>query len=192
MSNDHNESLAAIKIQQENIQTSIRGLQEIVQKVRQQIAAKRGEIHAIKDAHVPASVATERFTSHVRTKAERSGFERQVWEFWKPDRYSPGVLFPGFGSENPEAPNIAAIDIDAALCFLFQDEIIERFKAITAEGLKPGLPLDERPAVLAKLEAELLQLEIEEEALIVELDRMGFPIERREDARPEVVLEWQD
>lgn len=192
MINKHNESLEAIKNQQETIQTSIRGVQEIVQKVRQQIAVKRSEIITIKNAHVPENVALERFANYVQAQADSAGFERQAWEFWKPERYSPGLLFAGLGSEKPDAPNIATVNMDAAFCFLFKDEIIARFKAITAEGLKPGMPLDERPGVLAKLEAELLHLEIEEEALIVELDRMGFPIERREDARPEVVLEWQD
>lgn len=60
---------------------------------------------------------------------------------------------------------------------------IERLYAID-----PGIPAEERQAKLAKLDEELLELELAEEALIRGADRMGVTLLGRADADPRAVL----
>lgn len=55
-----------------------------------------------------------------------------------------------------------------------------------------GLPSAERDARLKAIAAELFELEVEEERLICETEAEGAPIQRRGDARPEIVLGERD
>ena len=57
-----------------------------------------------------------------------------------------------------------------------------------AYGQAPGLPRDERAKVLATLEERILTAERSEEAVIMALEGVGFPVPRRPDADPRAVL----
>ncbi len=64
-------------------------------------------------------------------------------------------------------------------------------KALGAERESEGIPLDERPDRIKALQSEVRTLEISEEDVITELADLGFQVERRPNASPEVILEWQ-
>ncbi len=56
---------------------------------------------------------------------------------------------------------------------------------------QPGPPAAERLALLESLEQQLRELELREEALIVQAEESGLSIDRREGCSPEIVLGYQ-
>jgi hypothetical protein len=85
----------------------------------------------------------------------------------------------------PNAPaTLAWLFPDALKARLLADRMAER----QARGVAPGLPVAEREAALVKVEAELLEAERREEALIDQLAAAGTLLPRRETADPRAVL----
>ena len=83
--------------------------------------------------------------------------------------------------------------MSGTLCWLLRDTLLERIDAIVqATDYPEGLPSTERPARRAELEAQLEQLEAREEVAIRALEAEGRQIPRRQEARPELVLAWQE
>ena len=80
-------------------------------------------------------------------------------------------------------------DMAPMLCSLFGPELKARLgQAIESLPITPGPALKDRPARLQHLRDELDRLERGEERLIREAEAAGEPLERRGDARPEIVL----
>jgi hypothetical protein len=81
--------------------------------------------------------------------------------------------------------------VAAALCSFFPDLIRSKLVAEVDRQLEEwpsGLPTAERPGAVAKLEAEIRELGVQEEALILEAEAAGIEIDRRGDADPRIVL----
>jgi len=87
-------------------------------------------------------------------------------------------------------------DINEVLAALFGAELRRFFEGalnrhladLAKEGITP-LSQEERTERLATIDAELLAVESDEEALIVAAENVGFAIERRADVDPRVLLE---
>ena len=77
-----------------------------------------------------------------------------------------------------------------ALCLLGPDRIRDAFAAEIENELADTEPLaaQDQAARLAELDAEILDLERNEESLVVALHEAGEPVERRADADPRAVL----
>jgi hypothetical protein len=74
----------------------------------------------------------------------------------------------------PGQYNTGSADVGPLLCALFGDQIKQRLREF-CEGLDlDGPPLAERPAMVRKIDAEILKLEREEERMICEAERAGI------------------
>lgn len=154
--------------------------------LRSEISTKFSEIETIKNADVPIEVARDRFRDYIDSKTTSTWFEMQVRGFWRARQDTPPSLFPVTNGESERA------DVDRVICDLLRDMLIQRFETVASQQIDPGLPLEERPKVINQLQAELDELERQEEALIVECGGAGLNIERRDNIRPEIYLEWVD
>ncbi len=81
-----------------------------------------------------------------------------------------------------------AIDLGPILVSLMGAEPVRRKLHASAQSLPVGLSHAERVDRLTAIGAELDTLEAEEERLIVESEATDSPVQRRPDARPEIVL----
>lgn len=88
---------------------------------------------------------------------------------------------------------LASVDLGAFAALLLRDALRDRIdRTIAAESYDYGLPLAERPRRRAKLEDQIHAIEVREELLIRAAQGDGVTIQRRADAKPELVLAWQD
>lgn len=79
-------------------------------------------------------------------------------------------------------------NLGAAVMSLFSAEQLRAYLLAGIDEIPEGLDAADKARRLQEIEAELLDLEREEEALIVESERSGNAVQRRHDARPEIVL----
>lgn len=168
-------------------------LDQDVDKLRPEIARICDEIDWIAEAPVPRDELKARAAKGCHELAAKFEAARYLGALAKPTGSMGGmfaatanVFTRGGGAE----VSLARIDdIGPMLAWMAGDALIERMHAsIDAMDYRPGPPLAERPARLAKLQAELRELEMKEEALIVAAEEAGMLIARRPDASPEVVL----
>jgi hypothetical protein len=87
----------------------------------------------------------------------------------------------------PAAPGAASISLSAGplLVALMGADAVKSALAATLSTVPEGMPTTARLARIAEIASELNKLEAEEEALI---DAADGAIERRADARPEIIL----
>ena len=103
------------------------------------------------------------------------------------DSFSLSVL------PSPGGKNFAHVNLSGLLCWLLRDTLLERIDAIVqATDYPEGPPSTERPARRAELETQLEQLEAREELAIRTLEADDRSVMRRQEARPELVLAWQE
>jgi hypothetical protein len=90
----------------------------------------------------------------------------------------------------PSAPCAAsfAIDLSPILVSVLGAAAVRAAILDAIEQVPTGLPASERRTRVREIDAELDQLEGDEERLIEESEAAGRPIARRADARPEIVL----
>ncbi|MBE0437672.1 MAG: hypothetical protein IBX56_17945 [Methylomicrobium sp.] len=82
------------------------------------------------------------------------------------------------------------VDLGPVLCDLFGDTIKAAVaKKIDALDYEPGPPIEDRPKLLKVNAAQLKELEIAEENLICEGEKIGITVPRRPDVDPAVFLE---
>jgi Flp pilus assembly protein TadB len=81
-----------------------------------------------------------------------------------------------------------SIDLGPLLVALVGKAAIHKRLSTLVDDLPDGLAPTAREQRLTAIDAELLRLETEEEARIVEMEQAGEPVLRRPDARPEIVL----
>lgn len=164
----------------------------------------RDEIDRIKQALVELeelSYPRDEWRARLHAWVERQAaeFERQAVYELSAMRSTYVAASPRVGTFNinvlpsPGSKNFAHVDLSGTLCWLLRDTLLERIDAIVqATDYPEGLPSTERPARRAELEAQLEQLEAREEVAIRALEAEGRQIPRRQEARPELVLAWQE
>jgi hypothetical protein len=103
-------------------------------------------------------------------------------------------LFSQMVGPAPGGRNFAEVDLNQMLIWLHGPALKARLaELIAAEPYDEGPPLADRPALKERLEAEIRETEIREELLIRAAEAQGVPdLQRRPDARPDIVLAWQD
>lgn len=79
-------------------------------------------------------------------------------------------------------------DLGAVLASMHAADELRKFLLAGIDEIPEGLDAANKAKRLQEIEAALLDLEREEEALIVESERNGDAVQRRRDARPEIVL----
>jgi hypothetical protein len=110
------------------------------------------------------------------------------------DRAMAGQAFAPFYAHGNAAviqsPGAAAFSLDLGPLFIsvMGKAAVKKNLLVLVEQLPDGLELAAKAKRLEAIDADLLRLETEEEARIVEFELAGESILRRPDARPEVIL----
>lgn len=154
-----------------------------------QIAGKRGKIDSL-NREYSALDAQKNSRKEVCALAERqiSALQRQGQK-----QAARNLVLLAYG----EKPALLAADVQGVypkadlgpvLACLYSVDQLREFLLAGIEEIPEGLDAADKAQRLQEIEAELLDLEREEEALIVESENDGQPIQRRRDARPEIVL----
>jgi len=164
-------------------------LRNRVEELRAKIGRAMAQRADLETSPVPVAEQVSRLCNWIDRQANGCDLVYGLGHFRAPvpERgYSPTLFLSAVrGGQR----SVAEADLGPLLCALFGDELKQRLASvIEASGVKTGLPLAERPAMLAKVASELDQLELEEERLIVEAETAGMFILRRDDARPEIIL----
>ncbi len=147
-----------------------------IAQLRKQIDNKRQEFHQAQTAPLPLAEIEQRVKDLVKCTAEQ-WLEEQSFALIQGDhgigspdlRYS--VRLPWQDSEAPPWGAFCAVDPDHAVEFV--TSLVRR------ADYKPGLPSVERSDAIARLEAELKELEAGEESLIDDAREAGVNIEHR-------------
>ncbi|GAB4371819.1 MAG: hypothetical protein Kow00114_32950 [Kiloniellaceae bacterium] len=161
-------------------------------RLREAIAAKQTEIAATETAVRPLAEALAAGRRDFATLVERGERGLDVRALFAADGgHLEFPEIPAYGRGGGTiATAIFAPDAPALLAALFPEEmwrLVER-RIRAAAGGKDGIAAAERPRILARLRAELLRLERQEEAIIVQASASGLLIGRRPDADPRAVL----
>jgi hypothetical protein len=166
------------------------GIESELADLRERIAETNERLATLEDAPVPKSEYQQRVSQWIDRQAANFRPEYAVSPLRdvRPrfDEVELGLL-PVRGSNTGES--IASADAGPLVCWLMGDAIKAKLaETIANADLPEGPPSAERPALRRKLEAELRELELREEALIVDAEAAGFSIPRRPDADAAVIL----
>ena len=157
---------------------------DAVARCRQTLAELRADRHCIASAPLPAASAKEAARRAVEAMAERG-------------RPYVDALLEGGAIDWPDAPRgedplpamrdlVAWLNRNALIDAL--DREIDEVAGDQSEALEPA----EKRETLLRINDEILRCEREEEALIVEAEAAGTPIQRRLDASPLALLEVEE
>lgn len=160
---------------------------ERITHLRGRIAALRNE----RDAHLRNKLSRSETRAYIERQIAAWG--REAEESTKRDL----MLLARDGWTNLlEAPTKHAIgyqiagraDLAPLLVALVGEKRVSTFLLADIDSVPEGLNKAARAARLEAIEAELLDLETQEEQLIEQCEEEGIPVQRRADARPEIVL----
>lgn len=84
-------------------------------------------------------------------------------------------------------PQPFALNLGPLFVALLGSDAVEAALLRFVDEIPGGMPVHERNARLAEIDAELDRLELDEETTIVRAGREGESIQRRRDARPDVI-----
>lgn len=165
-----------------------------VETLRTEILAVQEQLESVDLGLVPRQELAERLEGWIDDKA--TAFEGNLWgqiNALAGPRALPfdvGLLalpVRGAGQNMPEV--VASADGGGLLAWAFGDVLKERLStAIAAMDYPSGPPTAARPKLRRELATRLDELELREEALVMQAEASGVAIPRRVDARPEVIL----
>lgn len=155
-----------------------------IEKLRTAISSLKVEAEWLKNAPMPKSDLLVKMGKWVDQLANESDSIRQIMF----DDDSRGFLqvpskvdYEGHGRSATLGP---------LLCELFTDQIKDTLaKKIEILDYEHGPELSERPGLLKQNAAQIKELEIAEESLTVEAEKVGIAVPRRADLSPEIFLE---
>jgi hypothetical protein len=161
-----------------------------VAKARETIEQLLQKIDLLATAPLPEEDALPRVKRWIESSRDNGGYRLAAWATSPDphDRLSGGYGWT-VGGDNPPVDLLQ--EITRILTWVCPELIEQACLAEIKRRLEcnpPGPPMAERPAMRAKLEADLLKAEIAEEAAIESLEAEGWLIHRRPDARPEIIL----
>jgi hypothetical protein len=182
---------AKLKTAQSKAQVLMTELKGEIEDIRQLISEKKREISRIETAPVTMPEALARLEAYIAEQRDNSSLERAFRHFWQPKDHRPEGLSSLVVMSDGEG-GAKATGLDRLICDLFAELLIERFKAAGHPDPDSTLPLAGRGERVAAIKREVLAIEREEEAMIVELQALGLRVDRRGGASPEAILEWRD
>jgi hypothetical protein len=156
--------------------------------VRNTIADMRAERREIEGAPRPTSAAK---AERERRLARLAALIDVDVKSLRDPRVSASDTLTLFRVANPHQP-LDALTLHSAivarvLAPIYRD-VSDRALAAADQEHPPGLPMPERVKALAKLDAQLADLELEEESIIEAAETVGIELPRRHDANPAAVL----
>jgi hypothetical protein len=173
---------------------AVTGALDDLDVLRSQIAEKRNEIEALHRAPVPVSEALEQFDKWAADRAEQAVQSLRPELLSDPANVSGEMRLPDLSYRldgeiaraDHRADEILYGLILATAMPAFRSIVEERIEAATAG--RECLTAAERVERIERAEAELLDLELQEESVVRSLEGAGLPVERRADASPVAVL----
>lgn len=149
--------------------------------VREQIAAAVGKRQAVEAGPAAREEVLHEIDAAIERKAKS----------WRPHLGCLASGGEGFTLAFGWRDTTADAQAEAMLCALVPEAVRTTLREQAEKHIGEhgeGLPLAERAKRIAELDAERDALELEEEALVRTLERQGLDIDRRGEARPEIVL----
>lgn len=164
--------------------------------LRIEIDRLRDEIGWVSAGFVPPEELKARATEHCQAMAQKFDAARRLMSLAHPQAGGAEMqsMFRVSSSVFVEGLSVASVNVDEIgpmLAWSMGDALTQRIcEEIDRLDYRPGLPMAERPARLAKLKAVLRKLEQQEEAIICGAADTGIIIPRRPDADPGVILSY--
>lgn len=155
-----------------------------LEKLRSAITALKIEREWVENSPMPKSDLLVKMGKWVDGLGNKSDSIRRIMN--DPDsrdflQVPTKVDYEGYGRSATLGP---------VLCELFADQIKDTLtKKIENLDYEPGPELSARPELLKQNAAQIKELELAEEDLTIEAEKVGMPIERRPDLDPAVFLE---
>jgi hypothetical protein len=169
---------------------------DIVARARKEIAAIKDQIAAIEIAPRPVDESISAAVAEIDELAQRgvidveglvAGDTKLAW----PETDLSVMARDAQGM--PVAVHGSMIDVPAILAALFRDRLVQTVTASIREAAADddaaAVPTAKRRPMIAKLHAQRLEWEFEEEAAVTAAAATGLAIDRRSDADPRSVLE---
>ncbi len=158
-----------------------REAREEITEMRERIKALRREINALRYAPVPAAEIHERAREAVAARGARWLEEHGRGLFGTAEnRWRPLGTYAAEGHH--KLPRGIETDLFGFMCAANPDHALQLLDGlVAATPFEAGPPSDERPALIARLERELAELEAAEEAAIDEACAAGVTIAHRAD-----------
>lgn len=155
-----------------------------IEKIRTAIAALKIEGEWLATSPMPKPDLLEKMAKWVDQLSNKSDSIRRIMNDPDPRDFlqvPTKVDYEGYGRSASLGP---------LLCELFADQIKDTLtEKIEAMDYEAGPELSERPGLLKQNAAQIKELELTEEELTIEAEKVGMPIERRADLDPAVFLE---
>jgi hypothetical protein len=174
---------------------------DAVERVRQEIGRLHDDVAAARAAPWPSSAAKAKVRQQISALVERGRpnllvlLEGHRREFQFATRLAPPVLVRGFQESGAGVTEAGEqFDSEATLAWLFEEALIQKLdKEIERVSDDASALSDERRAAkIAELAAKTLAAERLEEALIMQGEAMGQPIQRHAAADARAVLSLSD
>lgn len=166
--------------------------QKAVDEIRQKIQDTRRERDQLATEPLPAAEVQARTDAWIERKAERARrrFSIAGQHLARPGGRVEAEADPFTVFARGEAK---ATDVGPLLCAMFPERVRDAVMAgVNTDA--DAVPMSERPARLAELDRQVLELECAEEDTIREAAAAGVTIERRPDVSPDAILrpEWSE
>jgi hypothetical protein len=162
--------------------------------LRASIVEKRQEIETLRRAPIPVGEALKAFDTWAANRAEDAITRLRPEHLVDPAHPAGELRLPDFSARVEGEFHRADDRADDLLFALIMATAMPAVRSIVEERLeqatagRPTLTRTERVERIAEAEAELLALELSEEATVRSLEAAGLPVERRADADPRAVL----
>jgi hypothetical protein len=160
-----------------------RSARDSIAEMRQEIATRRRALEDARSLPVPPTELVARFRRVVDERAERFRRQPPPGHRWTS---AADLLRPLGDWQRPGELHVEkAEDVLNLLCFLIPEHLAAGAERLAEmEGWGPdGAPSDERPAIIARLERELRDLETAEEQAIDAAAAAGVVVEHRPEVR---------
>ncbi|CUX31903.1 hypothetical protein [Agrobacterium genomosp. 13] len=151
------------------------------------IEAARERIAALKKQHADVSIAPIPRDQYIAAAKVALDKAAKTGETFFDPRVHSGDPFRLASVINNDG-RASGIGAGALLLAIFRDEVLAKLEAMIPPDSPDTLTEEQRAKKLAKIEADLLQAEREEEAFIEAADADGWRIARRSDANPLAIL----
>lgn len=162
--------------------------------MRSQISEKKAEIDSLRRAPIPTSEALKAFDTWAANRAADAIDRLRPEHLVDPAHPAGELRLPDFSARVDGELHRAGDRADDLLFALIMATAMPAVRSIVEERLEAAvagretLTRNERVERVETAEAELLALELQEEATVRALEAAGLPVERRADASPAAVL----
>jgi hypothetical protein len=162
--------------------------------MRSQISEKKAEIDSLHRAPIPTSEALKAFDTWAANRAEEAIDRLRPEHLVDPAHPAGELRLPDFSARVEGEFHRADDRADDLLFALIMATALPALRSIVEEKIEAAvagretLTRNERVERIERAQAELLALELQEEATVRSLEAAGLPVERRADAAPAAVL----